>query len=640
MLRALYFWMIMLVFMPMSSSLWAQSKAATKKANQLTEQGFIRLEQGETTLAMGLFREAITIDSNLARGHAGLGLAFSERKLHAEAVRSLQRSLQLDPSVMEPYLPILAEELAGIGSFANALSLIDSLLGTPLGKTPQVKAYLEKKKVRFAFGVNYQANKKDSGYRFEPKNLGPLVNSRDPEYLPSLTIDGKQLAFTRNRNGRNEDFFATERDSSNQWQRSQPLPGEVNTPANEGAMHISQDGEWMVFTACSRPDGYGGCDIYISYKTPEGWTPGQNLGGRINTDQWESQPCLSPDKQSLYFVSRRPGGFGGSDIYVSHLLKNGRWDSPVNLGPTINTTGDEQCPFLHADNQTLYFTSSVWPGYGNDDLFLSRKKVDGSWSTPENLGFPINTIDREGSLIIAADGITAYYASNRSDSYGDMDLYEFTLPQHARSTPTYWVRGKVSDKTNGKPIAALLNLREAESGKAITQVQADAQGNYLVTLPAGKNYLLSIRQPGYFFHSEVFEMKQTADAKPQQINVSLQPFSTDSAIVLNHIYFRTNQAELSDSSQAELMNLVDLLRENPTLIIEISGHTDNQGNANDNLLLSKRRAEAVVNFLTAQGIPANRLQAKGYGANRPIADNTTAAGRAKNRRSEMKILRQ
>jgi outer membrane protein OmpA-like peptidoglycan-associated protein len=416
------------------------------------------------------------------------------------------------------------------------------------------------------------------------------------------------------------------------------VPGDVNTPWNEGAMHISQDGEWMVFTACSRTDGFGGCDLYISYRTPTGWTPGQNLGGRINTDQWESQPCLSPDKKSLYFVSRRSGGFGGSDLYVSNRLLNGRWDTPINLGPNINTPGDEQCPFLHADNQTLYFTSPYWTGYGNDDLFLVRKQLDGSWSKPENLGYPINTIDREGSLIIAADGITAYYASNRSDAIGDMDLYRFELPKHARPTPTYWIRGQVTDQQTDKPISAQLNLMDAISGNLITTIRADEKGDYLVTLPVGKNYLLTIRQPGYFFHTESFSMQATLDAVPKQLDVSLRPLITNSSIVLDHIYFQTNRANLADSSRAELLTLAELLRENPTLVVEIGGHTDNIGATSDNLSLSKRRAETVVQYLIQQGIPKNRLQAKGYGSAQPIAENNTAEGRAKNRRSEMKIL--
>lgn len=631
-------WLVICSLILSTGCVVAQPRSTQKKIQQLLQQAYLRLEEGELVQATGLLREVLLLDSNQTQAHLGLFQTEAQRKQHGKAVVHFEKARSLNPNAASGLLPIYAEELAGIGEFQSALSLIDSLLRSNYVTSPNEKNYLEKKRTRYLFAVNYNAAIRDTGYRFEPKNLGPLVNSADPEYLPTLTIDGKQLYFTRNRNARNEDFFTSELDTLNQWQAAKAVPGDVNTPWNEGAMHISQDGEWMVFTACSRSDGYGGCDLYISYRTPEGWTPGQNLGGRINTDQWESQPCLSPDKKSLYFVSRRPGGYGGSDLYVSHRLLNGRWDTPINLGPNINTPADEQCPFLHADNQTLYFTSPYWTGYGNDDLFLVRKQPDGSWSKPENLGYPINTIDREGSLIIAANGITAFYASNRSDAIGDMDLYRFDLPKHARSTPTYWIRGQVTDQQTGKTIPAQLNLLDAITGSLITTVQADEKGTYLVTLPAGKNYLLTIRQPGYFFHSESFSMLATSDAIPQQLNVSLRPLSTNTTIVLHHIYFETNRSNLADSSRAELNTLVDLLKENPNLIVEIGGHTDNVGTASDNLSLSKRRAEAVIQYLIQQGIPKNSLQAKGYGSTQPIAENNTAEGRAKNRRSEMKIL--
>ena len=631
-------WLLFCSLMLSTGCVVAQPKATQKKIQQLLQQAYLRLEEGELVPATGLFREILLLDSNQVQAHLGLAQSEAQRKQHGKAVSHFEKARSLKPNAVASLLPIYAEELAGNGEFQSALSLIDSLLRSNYVTSPNEKNYLEKKRARYLFAVNYNTAIRDTVYRFELKNLGPLVNSTDPEYLPTLTIDGKQLYFTRNRNARNEDFFSSEIDSAGRWQMARSVPGDVNTPWNEGAMHISQDGEWMVFTACSRTDGFGGCDLYISYRTPTGWTPGQNLGGRINTDQWESQPCLSPDKKSLYFVSRRPGGMGGSDLYVSNRLLNGRWDTPVNLGPNINTPADEQCPFLHADNQTLYFTSPYWTGYGNDDLFLTRKQADGSWSKPENLGYPINTIDREGSLIIAADGITAYYASNRSDAIGDMDLYRFELPKHARSTPTYWIRGQVTDQQTGKPISAQLNLMDAISGNLITTIRADEQGGYLVTLPVGKNYLLTIRQPGYFYHSESFSMQATLDAVPQRLDVSLRPLITNTSIVLQHIYFPTNRADLADSSRAELITLVDLLKENPNLIVEIGGHTDNVGAASDNLSLSKRRAESVVQFLIQQGIPKNRLQAKGYGQTLPIAENNTVEGRAKNRRSEMKIL--
>ena len=160
----------------------------------------------------------------------------------------------------------------------------------------------------------------------------------------------------------------------------------------------------ILISGCNRQDGAGSCDLYISYKTPTGWSHAFNLGRRVNTDQWESQPCLSPDKRDLYFSSRRFGGLGGSDIYVSHRLPGGSWSEPENLGPGINTTGDEYSPFMHADNSTLYFTSTGLPGYGNEDLFVVRRGADNKWGKPENLGYPINTIEHEGTLFIGADG--------------------------------------------------------------------------------------------------------------------------------------------------------------------------------------------------------------------------------------------
>ena len=224
----------------------------------------------------------------------------------------------------------------------------------------------------------------------------------------------------------NEDFYESSK-VDNSWKPAKSLPGDINTNLNEGAQNISQDGEWLIFTGCNFPEGYGSCDLYISYLTPQGWSAPENLGENINTESWESAPSLSPDKRDLYFASNRPEGMGKSDIYVCHRNPDGTWSAPENAGPEINSAGNESCPFIHADNQTLYFTSDGHPGYGGDDLFLVKKLQGGKWSDAENLGYPINTIENEGSLVIASDGKTAYYASDRSDSKGGLDLYTFEL---------------------------------------------------------------------------------------------------------------------------------------------------------------------------------------------------------------------
>jgi len=419
-----------------------------------------------------------------------------------------------------------------------------------------------------------------------------------------------------------------------------PLGGNVNSDLNEGAQMISQDGEWLVFTACNRTDGFGSCDIYISYLTQQGWSKGINMGGKINTDQWDSQPCLSPDKRDLYFASRRFGGYGGSDIYVSHQLPNGEWSTPENLGPQINTSGDEASPFMHADNQTLFFTSNGLQGYGDADLFFSKKGPRGDWSVPENLGYPINTIYSEGTLFIAADAKTAYYASDRSDSRGGLDIYTFELPEHIRPNKTLWVKGKVYDKKTTKGLPSAVELIDVTTKQLISKVQTDEKGNYFITLPVGRDYAFNVNRKGYLFYSDNFFLSNRSPDSTYEKNIPLQPIEANASIVLKNVFFDVNKFDLKPESEAELDILVQLLNENPTLKIQISGHTDSTGKLADNMKLSDNRAKAVVSYLISKNIEPTRLSSKGYGPTQPISTNKTEEGKALNRRTEMKVISQ
>jgi outer membrane protein OmpA-like peptidoglycan-associated protein len=387
-------------------------------------------------------------------------------------------------------------------------------------------------------------------------------------------------------------------------------------------------------------DGWGSCDIYISFNTPQGWSEGLNLGGKINTDQWESQPCLSPDKRDLYFASRRTGGYGGSDIYVSHLQLNGEWTTPENLGPQINTSGDESCPFIHADNQTLFFTSAGLLGYGEDDLFYARKGPKGDWSVPENLGYPINTIYKEGTLFIAADAKTAYYASDRSDSKGGLDIYSFILPENIRPNKTLWVKGKVFDKKTTKGLPSAVELIDLNTKQLISKVQTDEKGNYLITLPVGKDYAFNVNRKGYLFYSDNFFLTNHSPDSTYEKNIPLQPIEANASVVLKNVFFDVNKFDLKSASEAELDIVVQLMNDNPAVKIQIGGHTDNIGKPTDNLTLSNNRAKSVVNYLISKGIPATRLSAKGFGETQPVADNKTEEGKALNRRTEMKVISQ
>jgi len=610
-----------------------------KKAVQIYNQALEKAEEGNLALAASLLMNSIDIDNKYVDAYLSLAGVYGQEKNYKSSVEYYEKAFSLDPEYTLDFKLSYSINLAGMGKFKEALNAVNELLEKRPPKNSTALKAAQYRKRCYEFAVEYALKHPDSTYVFAPKNIGDGVNTAESEYFPSLTIDGKELVFTRRVKGFNEDFYYSHK-KFGEWDLAQPMEGDINTPQNEGAQNISQDGQWLVFTGCNRRDGFGSCDLYISYLTPQGWSEAINLGGTINSDQWESQPCLSPDKKDLYFASRRPGGYGGCDIYVSHLQPNGRWSDPENLGPSVNTPGDEQCPFIHADNQTLYFTSNYWPGYGDDDLFYVRKGPNGVWSEPVNLGYPINTINREGTLFITADGKTAYYASDRSDSRGGLDIYSFELREDIRPKKTLWVKGQVFDKKTGKGLPSAVELIDLSTKEPVSKIQTDESGKYLVTLPVGKDYAFNVNRKSYLFYSDNFMLSQHSPDSTYEKNIALQPIEVNASVILKNIFFDVNKYDLKPESQVELDKLVQLLTDNPTLKVEISGHTDNTGTAADNLVLSNNRAKSVVNYLISKGIASNRLTYKGYGESQPIADNKTDEGRAQNRRTEMKVTGQ
>jgi outer membrane protein OmpA-like peptidoglycan-associated protein len=561
---------------------------------------------------------------------------LSERKKYKPSLENYKQAFQLDSVYSSNYLLPYSIALAGNGEFAAAHAAVTKFLIKPdlnerIAKAAQYRLSC------YTFALDYEKEHPNNNYVFAPKNLGDSINSNYLEYLPSVTVDGKTLLFTRRVNNNNEDFFYSEY-QNNSWSKAKPLPGELNTAVNEGAQNISQDGKQIVFAANYGNEGEGNFDIYTSFLNKTGWGPKLNMGRNINSEYWETQPCLSPDKKTLYFVASDPSGFGGSDIYVSYLQSNNRWSEARNMGPGINTSADEGTPFIHADNQTLYFTSKGHPGYGANDVFVVHKQADGSWSKPMNLGYPINTIDEEGGLIIASDAKTVYFSSDGWDSRGGLDIFTFELPAHVRPHKTLWVKGTVFDKKTNEGLPSNVELIDLGNAQTISNVQTDEEGNYLITLPIGKNYVFNVNRKGYLFFSESFMLQQKENDSAYNINIGLTPIEVNASIVLKNIFFDTKKAELKPESLIELDKVVQLLKENPTLKIEISGHTDNVGKPADNLLLSNNRAKSVINYLLYKGVAANRLSSKGFGETQPVANNTTEEGRAQNRRTELKVL--
>lgn len=609
--------------------------AVNPKARSLYNIGIDKSDNNQLPDAISYFNAALKIEPRFVEAMLSKAGVYGEMKDYKSSVENYEKAREIDSSYFKFYNLPYAINLAGIGKFEDALKAINIFLTIPTLNDVSVKAGNYRKRC-FLFALDYKTKHSNSNYVFAPVNLGDSINTKESEYFPSLTIDGRELVFTRRVNNVNEDFFHAY-SSNNKWSAAKPLEGNINTDRNEGAQNISQDGKWLVFTKCNDEQGYGSCDIFYSIITNNGWTEPKNIGNKINTEFWETQPCLSPDNRDLYFVSRQPDGYGGSDIYVSHRTTKG-WTVPENLGPTINTVGDESGPFIHADNQTLFFTSNGHPGYGGDDLFMSRKNPDGSWGTPVNLGYPLNTIDNEGSLFIASDGKTAFYAGDRFDTKGGLDIYTFELADDVRPFRTTWISGKVYDKKTNIGLPSAVELIDLQTKLLIAKVQTDEEGNYFITLPMGKDYAFNVNRKGYLFYSGNYSLSSVAPDTTFNVNIPLQPIEVNATVVLKNIFFDVNKFDLKPASLIELDRIVDLLKDNPTVKLQINGHTDNSGNEKDNQALSLNRAKAVVSYIGSKGITADRLSFRGYGSVKPIADNKTEDGRSMNRRTEMQVI--
>ena len=635
-LKAIGFTILCFTLTTSSFGQWYNPDNVNKKAIAIYETAYDYASNGQYAESIKKIDEALVIEPRYVEAYLSRAGIHADLKNYQSSVNDFEKAISLDSVFSNPYLLPYSISLAGSGDFEKALSAINKFLQYPDLNQYSIKSANYRKRT-YEFAVDYAKKHSLQTYIFTPKNLGPGVNTTALEYYPSFPIDGKKMIFNR-RVDNDEDFYESDL-IKGEWSNAVPVSGKINTTLNEGAQNISQDGEWLIFTGCNYPEGLGSCDLYISYKTKNNsWTEAINLGDKINTDQWESAPSLSSDKKDLYFSSNRNGGYGGKDIWVSHKSINGKWSDPKNLGPTINTSSDETCPFIHADNATLYFNSNGHLGYGASDLFLSKKINDSIWNTPENLGYPINTIDEEGSLVVASDGKTSYYASDRGDSKAGLDLYSFELREDIRAAKTLWVKGRVLDKKTNTGLPCTVELTDIINRKKITSVQTDEDGNYLVTLPEGKDYAFNVNRKGYLFYSDNFSLTKNNTDTFFTINIPLQPIQPGASVILKNIFFDNNDFSLKDVSIPELDKVVILLNENPKLTLQIGGHTDNIGKKEANISLSFSRATSVVKYLISKGINPVRLVAKGFGDSKPLGINDTEEGKSLNRRTEINVL--
>ncbi len=479
-----------------------------------------------------------------------------------------------------------------------------------------------------------------------PFNVGEKINSPKDEYLPSISGDGLILIYTTQQTTNplgattGENIFIS-KNIKKQWTDGESFSLDVNTEFNEGMAKFAADERFVYFAGCSREDAMGGCDIYEMRLNNLDLLEINPLKGRINSTGWDSQPSISCDGMVMYFASSREGGYGGSDIWRSFRMDDGTWSSAENLGASINTPGDEEAPFIASDGVTLYFSSTGHPGMGDGDIFMTRiqqvNDVIWSWLEPYNLGYPINSPFQEVGLFVKPDGKTAYYASSRLEGQGGLDIYEFTLPEHFQPYDMVFIEGQVKDEFTEEPLELTLDVMR--NGKK-WEVQTDKDGWYFMCLPTQKAYAFQVNNPEYEYYMEAAFLPAQNNSIPFRFDISLipkrrvtKPVNIGPQELTFDIYFDFDNFALDDKARGQLKELVGKLETESGWEVEIIGYTDDLGNVAYNQMLSEQRAKAVVTYLDNAGIKVKSIRQEGKGPVKSDENNE----REKNRRVEIVI---
>lgn len=507
--------------------------------------------------------------------------------------------------------------------------------------------------VFFAMGMScmVHAQQPDS-IEIKIENLGKEVNSPYADFAPVTSADGSVMIFTSKRpttekeikkNISMERIFSSDYNTkATVWNTSALLPEPVNTRGrNNSAIALSNDGQLMLIY---HDDFNGNGDIYESRLKGTQWSDPVKMSEPVNSDFHESSASISPDGKTIYFVSDRPGGEGGRDIWFSTKDAQGKWGKAENIGYPLNTDKDEEGIFIHPDGSTIYFSSNGHDGHGGFDIFKTEFK-GGRWSTPKNLDEPLNTSGDDMFFVMEANGTTGYYSSSMPGGSGDKDIYRVNfIPIKKEVKPAgprlTLLKGHVLDEEKQTPIGAVLEVRDNDKNELISSFNSNSStGKFIVSLPAGKNYGLTVKAEGYLYYSDLFNIADTSAYREVERNVMLKKLSVGKKIVLQNIFYDFNKSTLRPESMSELNQLVSLLKDNETLKIELASFTDSKGADEYNKKLSQARAQSVVDYLIGNGVPKSRLVAVGYGELFPIAGNDTEEGRQMNRRTEFKILK-
>ena len=618
----------------------------SKKTEKIYREGTEYLRRGSYNLAGQQMRAVLRDEPDCADAWFVLGLSNYKKQDNnfREAQRCFLNVEQLCPGY-DHYLDYyLGEIYYSQDSFQQAARHLERFLAD----VDKIRTDADYNRASELFRYSaFTADLKARPVPFEPQVVDGISTASN-EYLPILSPDNQVALFTReikvdpDRNSlvreirMVEKFMYSDRGGDGIFTCGEAMPPPFNMQDNEGGATLTADNNTLFYTVCSynRTRSYLNCDLFVSERTGGEWGPIRSVGAKVNQpESWESQPSISADGRTLYFVSDRQGGFGGYDLYRSVRDSTGTWGDPVNLGGRINSAGNEKSPFLHPDGKTLYFSSDGHMGLGGYDIFFARGDEEGNWGKPVNIGFPINSGDDELGFFVSTDGQQGFFASNKYNGKGGWDLYSFDLYEAARPERVLFIRGNIRTELSAEPLKARIELKNVET-KRISQVPMDTvTGNYVAVAPFNSDYIMTVRKTDHVYESRYISRVDTVFSLPATVDIEMKPIELNKAYRISDILFLFNSADLTRESKAILDQFIEFLRDNPAITIEIQGHTDNIGNDAANLVLSENRARSVHAYLVEQGIPAGRLSYRGLGESEPVAANDTEEGRARNRRT-------
>jgi len=620
---------------------------------QKNDQAIIAYDQGKSLYDKEKYSDAISYFEKSLQVKADnedllyyLGLSYGYENQSEKAIITLKKLETLNPNYWAWFYYELGVAQITLKQYSDAVISFEKF-NKKFPSNPSNTKFHHQGQYKLYYAKQQQELQALKSIMKQPVKISESVNSPYPDYMPALDPTGTKLYFTSKRLGGSKEESSDEKEgdedvyfiekTGTEWSAPKLLPEPLNSNSNEGAACFSADGQTMIFTACGRKEGIGSCDLYISTLEGSEWTSPVNMGNVVNSDEWDSQPTISFDGNRIIFTSSRPGGYGSEDLYMIEKNTFGEWGPPMNLGGMVNTPFSDDAPFLAQDGKSLYFASKGQAGYGGYDLFKTVYD-NGRWSTPLNLGRPLNTEGDDSYFTVGGSGEIGYFSSNREGG-GQEDLYQIEIPEEMRPQPTVVVEGVVTNLKTGSNVGAYVMVEDLNTGELIAINKSNSEsGKYLVVLPVGKTYSVSANKEAFFFHSERFDVPVTSRYQMIKKDIALKPIEKGAKVVLNNIFFETGKATLSAQSRVELEKAVDLMKTNPSMIIEVGGHTDNVGDDALNMKLSHDRARSVMDYLTKAGIPAARMQAKGYGELNPVATNDTDEGRKANRRTEFIIV--